>query len=83
MVINIFFLKPYSEMEGHIHLIFQPECNHFQQHLVGHRLMVINLYFFCCIAVAIDNTTDCYVGMEHFLGWDTDDKVWVCIHDLP
>ncbi|XP_068721343.1 protein virilizer homolog isoform X6 [Montipora capricornis] len=23
---------------------------------------------------AIDNTTDCYVGMEHFLQWETDDK---------
>ena len=27
------------------------------------------------MTIAINNTTDSYVGMEHFLAWDADDKV--------
>ena len=32
--------------------------------------------FYYCMTIAINNTTDSYVGMEHFLGWDVDDKVF-------
>ena len=28
------------------------------------------------MTIAINNTTDSYVGMEHFLGWDVDGKVF-------
>ena len=28
------------------------------------------------MTIAINNTTDSYVGMEHFLGWDVDDMVF-------
>ena len=35
--------------------------------------------FYCHLTIAINNTTDSYVGMEHFLGWDADDKVLQCI----
>ena len=29
--------------------------------------------------IAIDNTTDSYIGMEHFLGWDEDANLKVSI----
>ena len=29
--------------------------------------------------IAIDNTTDSYIGMEHFLGWDEDTNLKVSI----
>ena len=28
------------------------------------------------MTIAINNTTDSYVGMEHFLGWDVDEMVF-------
>ena len=31
-----------------------------------------NLFY---LHIAIDDTTDSYVGMEHFLGWDSEEKV--------
>ena len=48
------------------------------------QLLLSFLTFVVLLYVAIDNTTDCYVGMEHFLGWDADGKVQVMIsvHDF-
>lgn len=42
-------------------------------------MLTQGLCFISFNVIAIDNTTDSYIGMEHFLGWDEDANLKVSI----
>lgn len=42
-------------------------------------MLTQGLCFIFFNVIAIDNTTDSYIGMEHFLGWDEDANLKVSI----